>query len=576
MCGIAGKIVFGDEQPVGRQEIQKMNDKLQHRGPDGEGIYVSPKGNIGLGHRRLAVIDLSPAGQQPMSNEDETVWLVFNGEIYNFQSLRSELEKKGHKFKSKTDSEVIIHLWEDCGERCLAFLRGMFAFAIWDEKQQKLFLARDRVGQKPLKYYLDEQCLIFASELKAILEILPRRPAPDLETVAQFLRFNHVPAPRTGFTKIAKLPAAHYALWHKGRLVVKRYWQLDFKRKTEFSYQESKGEILRLLRESVKMQLVSDVPLGVFLSGGIDSSTVVVLASEFQPKLKTFTIGFGERDFDERPLARLVSQKFGTDHTELEVKPDAIDALPKLIYHYEEPYADSSALPTFYLSQLARDQVIVALNGDGGDEAFGGYRRYLYWRWLHRFRKNFYRQIASYRYFDRRFDYLFTSDFLEIFDRSVSEENLQNLDDVFNLSFNTFLPDDLLVKVDIASMVFGLEARSPFLDHQLLEFSASLPPSWKVGWSGGKKIIRDIAGQFLPPEVMKGKRGFELPVDDWFRNDLFEWARDLLLGGKIKGSYFRVDGLERLLMEHRGGYRNHGQRLWMLTCLESWQRQFLK
>ncbi len=537
-----------------------MNDALKHRGPDDEGIYINPKRSVGLGHRRLSIIDLSPAGRQPMSNEDGSVWVIFNGEIYNFQELRGDLEKKGHKFKSRTDSEVLVHLWEEKKEMCVDDLVGMFAFAIWDEKEQKLFLARDRAGQKPLKYYFDGGVFVFASELKAILRILPEKPKIDEEAIAYFLAFNHVAAPETGFLGIKKLPAAHYAVLHNGRLEIKRYWELNFKKKAHLTYHEAKDELSKILREAVKSQLIADVPLGLFLSGGVDSAVIANLMKEQLPSFKTFTIGFPEAGFDERSLARTVAQIVGSEHIELEIKPDAVEMLPKLIYQYEEPYADSSALPTFYLAELSRKQATVALNGDGGDEAFGGYKRYYYWNWLHCLKKDIYYDIATRNYF---------GEFLR------NKTKLKKLDDVFALSFNTFLPDDLLVKVDIATMAVGMEARSPFLDHRLLEFSASLPASWKVGLFSKKKILKDVFRGQIPNEIMRGKRGFELPVDDWFRNNLYPWAREIILGSGFAQSYFKKSALEKLLDNHKNNRKNHGQRIWTLVCLELWRQTFI-
>ena len=560
MCGISGKVVFGGGGPVSERVIQLMNEKLKHRGPDGEGIYINPQGAVGLGHRRLAVIDLSPAASQPLSNEDGTIWIVYNGEIYNFQALRLDLEKRGHKFKSKSDTEVIVHLYEEYGEDCLRHLRGMFAFAIWDENQQQLFLARDRLGKKPLKYYLGPDFFIFASELKAILPQLKERPEVDKAALPHFFAFNHLLAPATGFKGIYKLPPAHYGILRNGQLTIKKYWQLDFSQKIKITYQEAKEELQRLLTEAVRLRLIADVPLGAMLSGGIDSSLVVGLMSQFT-RPKTFSIGFAEERLDERPFARLAADHFGTNHTDLEVKPDTIKIFPKLIEHYEEPYADSSALPTYYLAELTRRSVKVALNGDGGDEAFGGYRRYKYWNLLHYLKKDIYFDIASWRYF---------KDKISNFQFPIS--NLRKLDDVFKLAYDTFLPNDLLVKMDIATMAFGLEARSPFLDQEIVEFAASLPARWKVRGFQTKIILKDTFKELLPKEIIeRGKYGFELPVDAWFRGPLYQWAREILLAGKfLEHGYFEQKTIEKLLEEHKNGRRRHGQRLWLLLCFEFW------
>jgi len=578
MCGISGKLYFTSEKRVTKEEIFRMNDRIKHRGPDSEGLYINQAGSVGLGHRRLSIIDLSVAGDQPMSNENGSVWLVFNGEIYNFIDLKIDLEKKGHKFKSHTDGEVIIHLWEEYQEGCLEYLRGMFAFAIWDERQQKLFLARDRVGKKPLKYYLGSDCLIFTSELKAILNVLPQKPEVDVTSLPHFLSFNHVATPATGFKNIYKLPAAHYAVWHNGRLVIKRYWKLNFDKKIDLDYQEACYKIVELLQEAVDCRLVADVPLGIFLSGGIDSAVVTYLASRRMSNIKTFTIGFSQKKFDERFLAEKVARLFGTNHNELEIKPDAVSMLSRLVYHYEEPYADSSALATFYLAQFTKKLVTVALNGDGGDEAFGGYKRFLYWNLFHNFRKDFYNTIAQYFYFNDKHNYLYTKDFLNyINQRPIGVGRLNNMDEVLALSYETFLPNGLLAKVDIATMAHGLEARSPFLDHLLLEFVAKLPSSWKVRGFNTKRILKDVFKSVIPAEIMKGKRGFELPVDDWFRNELYNWASEILLDKRsLERGYFRKQGLERILNEHKSGKKKHGQRIWTLLCLEFWHRNFFE
>ncbi len=560
MCGIAGKIYLNGKK-VNGADLKSMTDAISHRGPDGEGFYINPSGNVGLGHRRLAIIDLSPAASQPMTNEDGTIWIVYNGEIYNFQELRSDLERLGHKFKSKSDTEVIIHLYEEYGIDCLKHLRGMFAFAVWDEKNQQLFLARDRLGKKPLKYYLGKDVFIFASELKAILTQLAVKPEVDDEALPHFFAFNHLAASATGFKEIYKLPPAHYAVLKDNQLTTRKYWEIDFGKKAKFaSYEEAKIELKRLLTEAVEKRLIADVPLGAMLSGGIDSSLVVGLMSRFS-RPKTFSIGFAEEKLDERLFARIVADHFGADHTDLEVKPDTIEILPKLVRQYEEPYADSSALPTYYLAELTRRSVKVALNGDGGDEAFGGYRRYKYWNLFHYFKKDIYYDIATRQYFSSLNPKPYTLN-----------PKLKRLDDIFKLAYQTFLPNDLLIKMDIATMAFGLEARSPFLDQELVEFAASLPSFWKVSGLKTKIILKDAFKDFLPEEIMKRRKyGFELPVDNWFRGPLYQWASDIFLDSStIKRGYFDKKEIEKLLKEHKTGVKNHGQRIWLLLCFEFW------
>lgn len=573
MCGIIGQINT-NKLLVDPKVIENMTRTIKHRGPDDNGIWC--KANVGLGHVRLSIIDLSPRGHQPMSNEDESIWIVFNGEIYNFEDLRPALEKKGHTFRSNTDTEVIIHLYEEYKENCVTHLRGMFAFAIWDDREQKLFLARDRVGEKPLKYFFDGTRCIFASELKALLTHPEIPKKAHLPSLLSCLSLNHVPAPETGFENIQKLPAAHYAVLHNGTLKITKYWSLDFNKKTSIAYAEAQRETLKLLKESVRLRLIADVPVGAFLSGGLDSSAIVALMSELTPKVKTFSIGFPDEGFDERENARFIANHFKTEHTEFVVKPDAIHLLPKLVYQYEEPYSDSSALPSYYLAELTRKSVTVALTGDGGDEAFGGYKRYLYWNLLHRCKKNIYETIETYFYFDlKKYKKIFTKDFIE--NQKLTRVPLKNLDDIFKLSFETFLPDDLLPKVDIATMAHSLETRPPFLDHVLLEFAASLPSHWKVKNFQTKKILKDALQSLLPRETLqKKKQGFELPVDRWFQGPLYTFANEILLDQKtVNRKYMNPRTLEQLLKDHKNGKKKHGQRIWTLICLELWHRTFI-
>ncbi|MCD5401370.1 asparagine synthase (glutamine-hydrolyzing), partial [candidate division NPL-UPA2 bacterium] len=382
MCGICGIVDFKGE-PVAEEVLRRMGEVLRHRGPDDEGMYINAKCQmpnakcqIGLGHRRLSIIDLD-TGHQPMSNEDGTVWIVFNGEIYNFQDLRPDLEKKGHKFFSRSDTEVIIHLYEEFGSDCLKFLRGMFALAIWDEKRERLFLARDRVGQKPLCYTESNDQLIFASELKAILQVPDVPREVNLEAVHHYLTYQYVPAPLTMFKGIKKLPPAHFLIWEKGQVRIERYWKLSFRPGIIKSEEDCQERLGALFEEAVKLRLVSDVPLGAFLSGGIDSTAVVGMMSRLSNRaVKTFSIGFKEKAYNELKFARIAAEYFKTEHHEFIVRPEALKILPKLIWHYNEPFADSSAIPTYYVAERTREYVTVVLNGDGGDESFAGYPRY--------------------------------------------------------------------------------------------------------------------------------------------------------------------------------------------------------
>ena len=374
MCGIVGRLNI-DGKPVNKTDINRMAQKIQHRGPDNQGIYVN--GLVGLGNRRLSIIDLSSTGNQPIFNEDKSVVLVFNGEIYNFQELRRRLIKKGHKFRSKSDTETIVDLWEEYQEKCLKYLRGMFAFALWDQKQKVLFLARDRMGQKPLKYYLDNNGIIFASELKAILTNRAIKREVDLKAVDHYFGLESVPVPLTGFKQIKKLPQASYLIIKNRKAVIKTYWQPKFLPKHQLSTNELKKEVLNKLTESVRLRLVADVPVGAFLSGGVDSSAVVALMRQLgKKKLNTFSVGFEEKEYSELKYARLVAKKFKTNHHEAILKPQDFSILPKLAAAYEEPYGDISALPTYLISQKASKNIKVVLNGDGGDDIFAGYQRY--------------------------------------------------------------------------------------------------------------------------------------------------------------------------------------------------------
>ncbi|MCK4437275.1 asparagine synthase (glutamine-hydrolyzing) [bacterium] len=640
MCGIYGILNFNKE-PVDRQLLQRMGDVLKHRGPDDEGIYTSNAKckmqnakfqasnlNVGLGHRRLAVIDLE-TGHQPMHNEDKTVWIVFNGEIYNFRDLREALEKQGHKFYTKSDTEVIIHLYEEYGTGCLKFLRGMFAFAIWDERRERLFLARDRAGQKPLCYAIQNGQFIFASEIKAILQLPGIKRKVNLQAMHHYLTYQYVPSPLTMFKGISKLPPAHFLIWEKGNIKIRRYWELNFKNKVKMAESEYEERILHLLEESVKLRLVSDVPLGAFLSGGIDSTAAVGIMAKLSDRpVKTFSIGFEERAYDELRFARIAAKRFGTDHHEFIVRPDALEILPKLIWHYNEPFADSSAIPTYYVAKETREHVTVALNGDGGDECFGGYPRYQAVKlallfdktpnWLRRRlvkaiadklpesseQKRLLRRAkrflcamslpAERRYvrwiccFDNeRKNQLYSSEMKKAVDGIDSFQILEDLyrkannpdflDKTFYVDIMTYLPDDLLVKMDIATMANSLEARSPFLDHKLMEFCAGIPSNLKLKGLTSKYILKKALRKALPPQIVhRGKMGFGVPIGHWFRSELKSYLYQILLDRKsLDRRYFNQNYIKQLLDEHcQRGY-DHGYRLWALLNLELWHRMFI-
>jgi asparagine synthase (glutamine-hydrolysing) len=627
MCGITGKIYF-NKNKVSKEDIVKMNKKIAHRGPDDSGIYVSPDEKIGLGHQRLSIIDLSPLGHQPMSYLNR-YQIVFNGEIYNFQEKKSLLEKDGYSFKSKSDTEVIMALYDKYKEKCLDHLRGMFSFAIYDEKKQTIFCARDRVGKKPFKYYLDKNVFIFASELKAILTQKDYKKEPDYIAIHHYLTLQYVPAPLTGFKDIKKLEPAHYLkIDLKTRKVEKTlYWKLDYSKKLDLSEEEWKRKIIKKLEESVKLRMISDVPLGAFLSGGIDSSAIVALMSKNSKKpIKTFSIGFEEQKYNELGYAQIIAKKFKTDHKEFIVKPNAIEMLPKLVYQYEEPYADSSALATYYVSKMTRDFVTVALNGDGGDENFAGYGRYSVQKFglwydkimpIHKliilpitkflaknikntffdrvniFAKTLtenynYRYVNYIRYFSNEAKKeIYTDNFKEktkginsydIVANKFKEAGTKNkTEQALFADFSTYLPNDLLVKVDIDSMAVSLEGRSPFLDHELLELTAQIPFNLKLkGLNNKKYILKESLRGMVPDEVMfRPKMGFGVPLDSWFRNELKDYAYKTILSKKaLSRNLFKKNAIKKMLDEHNNTKISHAYKIWALITLELWFQKY--
>jgi len=638
MCGICGQINLNNES-VDENLLKSMTSCLSHRGPDDEGIYL--KKNVGLGHRRLSIIDLSPLAHQPMSNEDGTIWIVYNGEIYNFPELREDLIKRGHVFRSRSDTETIIHLYEEYGAECLKHIRGMFAFAIWDEKEKSLFLARDRIGKKPLYYRHSQNTFVFASEIKSILQDKSFLRKPDHAAIHHYLTYQYVPSPWTAFEGIKKLPPAHYLVLKNGQAEIKRYWKLSYLPKhNPHSPPFSKGgkggferalkkEIIERLKEAVKIRLISDVPLGAFLSGGIDSSTVVAMMSGIMNEpVKTFSIGFKEDTYNELRYARMVAEKYKTDHTEFIVEPKAIDIIDKLVWHYNEPFADSSAIPTYYVSKLAREHVTVILNGDGGDENFAGYGRYIanevssaihrlfptsiakallpfvmamphgtdpnnfFWR-LKRFLQEYIKspemrnahwlchfstEMKSELYADGFLSQFSGIDSFELLlDKYKEAEAESFLDKTLYTDVMMYLPDDLLVKVDVASMANSLEARSPFLDHEFMEFVAKIPSELKLRGKTTKYILKEALKGILPDEVIfRQKMGFGVPIDHWFRNDLREMAYDTLLSDRaVQRGYFKKEAVKKILDEHTSGKWNWHNHIWNLLMLELWHRMFI-
>ena len=625
MCGIVG-FVRNDGRLADADILARMCAAITHRGPDEDGFYHN--GPVGLAMRRLSIIDLA-GGQQPIANGGRTAWIVFNGEIYNYRELRAELEKQGYEFRTNSDTEAIIHLYDRDGADCVQHLRGMFAFAIWDETKQELFLARDRVGKKPLLYAESGGQLIFGSEFQALLQ--HPSVSRDIEPAAlhHYLSFMCVPAPLTAYRQIRKLEPGHWLRWRKGEITIWRYWQPDFSRKLKLPEAEAGAQALATLREAVRVRLISEVPLGAFLSGGVDSSAVVALmAQESSAPVKTFSIGFEEQDFSELHHARRVAEHLGAEHHEFIVKPDALEVLPTLVEHYGEPYADSSAVPTYYVARETRRHVTVALNGDGGDETFAGYERYAAMRLAERYHKlpqllrrnvleptvaafpaagGFRNKAVRFQRFLRAaslpraerylrwvsaFDEnakreLYTDDFArrvaglnatEIFRPWLTQnDGLGIVDKTLLTDTMTYLPNDLLTKVDIATMAVSLEARSPFLDHHVIEFAASLPENLKLRGLTTKYLLKKVLGQLLPAENLKRpKMGFGVPVGHWFRGPLQDFLRGTLLSEKsLQRGLFQPAAVRRLVDEHTARRADFAPQLWTLLMLELWFQRFI-
>lgn len=624
MCGIAGIVSTAAGQRVEAATIHRMCYAIIHRGPDDEGLFV--KGGIGLGMRRLSIIDLS-GGHQPVFNEDRSVWIVFNGEIYNFPTLREELLQRGHKFYTHTDTEVIVHLYEEMGADCVTKLRGMFAFALYDERRRTLLMARDRLGKKPLHYALQGERLLFASEIKSILAVAPELAAVDNEALLQYMYFGYVPDPLTAFSAIQKLPPGHLLEFRDGKIDVRQYWDLpQYGTHEPRSEEECLEEMERRLAEAVRIRLISDVPLGALLSGGTDSSTVVALMARASSKpVKTFAIGFRDQDFNEAPHARIVAEKFGTDHHELIVEPDVLETVEALTSSLEEPFGDSSMLPTYYVSRLARKHVTVALSGDGGDEIFAGYDRYaIHLRrqvferipsWARRFyREQIYPRLPadmrgkkfSYnvslpwreRYVDgisfvpafERDMPLLSDEFRAVLRESGNPKNVMYryfdrapakdpVSQMLYVDTKTYMVADILTKVDRMSMATSLEIRVPILDHEFVEWVTGLPVDWKIRGGKQKYILRKLAERVgVPREVLyRPKQGFALPLVHWMKHELKELIMTVLLEPRtLQRGYFQALGVQQLLDEHFRGRRDHSGRIWRLLIFELWHRNYLE
>ena len=638
MCGIAG--IINISSPPQKSLMEKMCGIMKHRGPDGEGYYV--EGAVALGHRRLSIIDLE-GGKQPLSNEDGTVWITYNGEIYNFPALRKELIEKGHRFKTKSDTETIVHAYEEYGVQCLEKLRGMFAFGIWDDKKKRLFLARDRLGKKPLYYFSDSKKFIFASELKAILQDKRVNREINSKAVADYLTYNYIPFPETIFKGIYKLPPAHFMTVKivpgiqssQGGVKqaecldvsVQQYWDIKYEPDYSLSENDWADALSENLKEAVRLRLISDVPLGAFLSGGIDSSTVVALMSMVQAApVKTFSIGFKEEDFSEVKYARDVSKRFGTEHHEMIVEPDAMGILPDLAWEFDEPFADSSAIPTYYVSKMARQHVAVILSGDGGDETFAGYRRYLWARDMHRYdwlpitlkkilfgipavllpdgmkgkgmlthlsKSPFERYAGLNTFSDHSYlKNLLSADIITdlkqnynggdpnyaylkgFYDVCKSDDYLTKIQ---YMDTKTYLADDILTKVDRASMLCSLETRAPLLDHKVVELAARIPSSLKIKNNETKYILKKAMNGILPDEILyRKKMGFGVPLIHWFKKDLAEYARDILLSKKaVDRNIFNQNYIQSILKNHQKKGRDLSARIWALLFFEHWCRNWI-
>lgn len=626
MCGIVGKLNLEENQPVRHELIRQMMDQIIHRGPDGEGEYCS--GPVGLGHRRLSIIGLEN-GAQPMSNEDGTVWVVYNGEIYNFPELRTELEARGHIFRSNTDTEVIVHLYEELGAESVKRLRGMFAFALWDERKQFLLLARDRVGIKPLYYVNTGSALVFGSEIKSLLMDPTVERRINRRSIDRFLTYYYLPGEETLFEGIYKLDPGHFITVRNGRVMKHQYWDLHFEISPRWRRYEDAVEALKmLLRDTVKDHMISDVPVGVLLSGGVDSTGILRYAVERAKKrISTFTVGFAGEDFaDERPYARLAAQQYGTLHHEITISAkEFYDFLPRYVWHMEEPVCEPPAAALYFVSRLARESSVkVLLSGEGGDEAFGGYQTYRNLLLLEGLKSAFgsakgllrlalqtlgligLKRIKRYgdlvdlslpQYylsrtatpdtpFNRVKHVLYRKEFSDSLDEPSNKptqrlfnqlNGLPLLHQLLLVDTKTWLPDDLLVKADKMTMATSVELRVPLLDYQVLEFAASLPPHFKVQGGSTKRILKAALGDSVPSAILKRKKtGFPIPYDRWLRKEMKEFVFETISGeSSALSAYFHEEALLQLLQTHQRG-EGGSQEVFSLLMLELWHQQFVK
>jgi len=616
MCGITGKIYFNNSQNIKFSELKKMTDVIRHRGPDDEGYFID--NNVGLGFRRLSIIDLS-TGHQPLSDNSERYFITFNGEIYNYRELRADLQRRGYHFRTNSDTEVIVNLFAEYKEYCLEHLRGMFAFVIWDKKEKQLFGARDRFGIKPFHYYLDNEKFVWGSEIKSITTSTNIDKTLSLSSLDYYFAYGYTQRTLSIFEQIKKLEPAHYFYLKPNKskeLVMKPYWQIDFQ--PDYSKNETwwKEALYDTLNEAVKLRMISDVPLGAFLSGGIDSSTVVALmALNSNQPIKTFSIGFKERKYNELKYAKIVSDRYHTDHHEMIVEPESIDLLPKLVSAYDEPFADSSAIPTYYVSKFAREYVTVVLSGDGGDELFAGYNSYAKMIALKSaFYNNRFTNKAFFGPLNKIIpDYLFGKGFSyylsknknnlgayfclwkdyerqKIFNaktrlklKNIQSENqkialmdnkLDFISKMQKLDMQTYMVDDILAKVDRASMMNSIEARVPILDHKVAELSFKIPFGLKINGDSTKYILKETFKHILPEEVYSHKKqGFAVPLSVWFKSDLKQYAFDELTGSSQIAAFIDPSQLKITLENHQKGFRDYSGKIWSLLFLNEWLKQ---
>lgn len=613
MCGIAGKIFFDKNRYVSLNELKKMSDVIEHRGPDDEGHYIN--NNVGLGFRRLSIIDLH-TGHQPLSNSNDTLWITFNGEVYNFKEQRKILEQKGYSFKTNTDTEVILNLYQEYGENCVDYLRGMFAFVIWDDTKKQLFGARDRFGIKPFHYYIDDEKFVWGSEMKSIKESEGIKCDISIESLDYYFANGYTPRNKSIYNQIEKLQPGHsfvFKPFEKDKLSIKKYWKISYTPDYTKSEEYWKEALYESLNDAVKMRMISDVPLGAFLSGGVDSSTVVALmALNSNKPIKTFSIGFKEEKYNELKYARILSDKYKTDHHEFIVEPQSIELLPNLVRAYDEPFADSSAIPTYYVSNYTRQHVTVALSGDGGDELFAGYSSYDKMVSLNR--KKYYpksvfnlmNRIIPDHFYGKGMSYYLSKDknnigayfslwknyerrkiFLPEVKSKLEPDYSENLKvDFINksdgdfltkmqqLDMQTYMVDDILTKVDRASMMNSLEARVPLIDHKFAELSFTIPSELKMKGNIKKYILKEAFSSILPPEIISHKKqGFAVPLSIWFKGNLKDYANDSLRESKKLYNFLDKQYVEKILNNHQKGMRDYSSKIWTLLFLNEWLNQ---